>query len=65
MAQPLTVNDLRRDEDEEAVDQSPSIKGGNIRHYQREAAAGMPSQMREGQRGDERVGQPPLVKKDD
>ena len=50
VGQPLTANDHQT-----AVEQSPSIKGGNIRRYERETVADRSSRMTEGQRGDERV----------
>jgi hypothetical protein len=48
MAQPLTVNDLRRDEDGAAVEQSPLMKGSDLRRY-KEDAADTPLQMKGGQ----------------
>ena len=54
MAQPLMGNDLQHDGDAAAVEQSSSMKGGDLRRYKREDAADTPLQMKEGQRSSER-----------
>ena len=54
MAQPLMVNDLQRDKDGAAVE-PPSVKGGDLRRYNREDAVDTPLQMKGGQRSNERI----------